>query len=141
MIDNLRVLDAPTRLLNLALARWDGSECGFVKIENSPIRAIANSVRLDLNSATQRFFKHRPQHFRFLGKITGRFGRVTVRPEQRCPARAKRSIENHLDRALGEVMIEGVDCRSFTQKVLRIFAGAINTVDEPDFRVAGGESP
>ena len=45
----------------------------------------------------------------------------------------------HFDRALGEMVIERVDSRSFAQEILRILAGTVDGVDESNFRFASLE--
>ena len=112
-IDNLRVFNSPPRFLNLPLVRRHRFERAFVKIENHPIGAIANCVCLDLNASTQCFLKHRFQLFRFFGEVTGSLGRIAVRLEQRRAARTERAVENHFDRALGEMVIKRVERDSF----------------------------
>ena len=85
-IDNLRVLNSPARFFDFSLIRRHRFECGFVKIENLSVRAIADCVRLNLDPATQRLFEHWPQLFRFFSEIAGSFGRIVIWLQQRRAA-------------------------------------------------------
>src|SRR5436305_759604 len=75
-------------------------KCSFIKIENRAVRAIPDRMRLDLESATQRFFEHWTQLLRFFGEITRSFRRIIVRLKQRRAARTESAVENNFDRAL-----------------------------------------
>ena len=119
-IDNLRVLDSPARFANFSLVRRHGFERLFVKIENQSVGPVADRVCFHLDAAAQRFFEHRSKVFGFLPEKTGSFGRVAVRLQQSRAARAERAVENHFDRALGEMVIERVDGGSFAQEILRV---------------------
>src|SRR5882762_4387336 len=60
-IKDLGVLDSPSRLSNRAILDGNTRKCLFVKIKHDPISAIANRVRLDLNTAFQRLREDRVQ--------------------------------------------------------------------------------
>src|SRR5439155_25353189 len=104
----------PARLANFSRVRRHSFERLFVKIEDQPVRTVAYCMCLDLNAAAKRFFKHRLQFFRLLGQITGSIRRIGVRFEQGSAARTERSVEDHFDRALREMMVERVNGCSFT---------------------------
>src|SRR5205807_4673329 len=93
-------------------------------------------VRLDLKSASQRFFKHRSQLFGLLGEVTGSVRRVVVRFQQRCAARTERAVEDHFDRTLREMMIEGVEGDAFLQEIIRVVARTVNAIGETNLRFA-----
>ena len=92
-----------------------------------------------LDAAAQRLFEHWSKVFRFLPEKTGGFGRVAVRLQQSCAARAKGAVEKHFDRALGKMVIERVDDGSFAQEILRVLAGTVDGVDESTFDFASSE--
>src|SRR5207237_9436960 len=159
-IENLRVLDAPTRLANFALVKRNSFECILVKIENCAVRPIADGMRLDLDTATKRFLEHWFQIRFLLGEKSRGVRRITVRFQQRRATGAERAVENYFDCTLREMMIVGVDCRKTgvspvmddgplacrtgetpvchdsrgrlsSKQRLGIFAGSVNRVDKP----------
>ena len=125
------MLDAPARLANFALVKRNSFECILVKIENCAVRPIADGVRLDLDTAAKRFLEDWFQIRFLLGEKSRGVRRITIRFQQRRATGAERAVENHFDCTLREMMIVGVDCRSFPQELLNIFAGPVNGVDKP----------
>ncbi len=66
--DDLRVLDSPARLANLALFGRHRLHRFFVPIENRSIRSIAYRVSLNLNPFSQSFLEHRHDDFFLLSE-------------------------------------------------------------------------
>ena len=131
------MFDSPARFFSdFPLFRRNRFQCLLVKIENHAISAITDCVRFDLYPAAQRFLEHRLELVWFLREIAGRFGRVAVRFQQRGSTRTQRPVKNNFDCTLCESVIEFIDCRSFFQKSLRIFARSVNRIDESNFRCA-----
>ena len=56
--DDLRVFDTPARFLDFALVGGHALKRLLVKIQNLPVRAIANGMRPNLHALAQRFLKH-----------------------------------------------------------------------------------
>src|ERR1043166_2787477 len=132
-IDNLRMLHSPPRLFDWSLIRRDCFEGRFVRIENRPVRSIADRVCLNLKTAPQRLLEHWLQLFRLFGEVAGSLRGVAVRFEQCGPARTKRTVEHNFNRALSEMVIERINGRAFFQKILRVFTWTVNAIHETDF--------
>ena len=81
----LRVLDPPAWLSHLPLVRRDGLQGCFIQVENSPVRAISDRVRLHLNAVTQSFLKNHAQVLFFARQKTGRV-RVRILLQERGAA-------------------------------------------------------
>src|SRR4030095_11111342 len=96
-------------------------------------------MRFDLDAAAQRFFEQRTQLLGLLGEKTRRVRRIVIRLQQCSAARAERAVENDVDRALREMVIERVDCRPSSQEILCIFARTVNGVEKSDFYFPIGE--
>src|ERR1051325_935442 len=126
------MLHSPPRLFDWSLIRRDCFERRFVKIENRPVRSIADRVCLNLKTAPQRLLEHWLQLFRLFGEVAGSLRGVAVRFEQCGPARTKRTVEHNFNRSLGEMMIERINGRAFSQKVLGVFARTVNAIHETD---------
>ena len=82
-IHDLRVLDAPARIGDLALIRRHGIQRFLVLIKYEAIATIPDGMRLTLNAFAQSFFQHGQQIFFLDGQEAGSVGRVRIRREQR----------------------------------------------------------
>src|SRR5258706_4107307 len=88
-IHDLRVLDAPARICDLALIRRDSFQSLLVLVENEAITSIADSVRLTLNAFAQSFLEHGQEIFFLDGQTAGSVGSIWIKLEQCRAARTE----------------------------------------------------
>src|SRR5882724_2088382 len=103
-IHNLRMLDAPARIGNLALRRRNGFQSFLVLVENKAITPVADCMRFTLNAFSQSLFEYWQEIFFFDGQEAGCFGSVGIRFEQGRAARTKRAVRIKLQRAHGQAI-------------------------------------
>src|ERR1051325_1376403 len=120
------MLDAPAWLGNFTFARRHGFECPFVLVEYETIRAIADRMRLDLNSLAQCVDQHRSRLFRFHGQETGCVGRVRVWTKQRGATRTQRAIRDNFYRPQIEAILERADRWSFLEQTRGVWSWPVN---------------
>src|SRR4029078_5455366 len=92
------MLDAPTWLLNLPLRLRHRVHRLLILIENESIAAIADGVRLDLYSLSQRLLQQRLQIFFLNCQESGGVRLVGIRLQQGRAARTERAVSVKFER-------------------------------------------
>src|SRR5262245_24052257 len=120
------MLDSPTRLRNFSLRRRHGLECRFILVEYETIRAIADRMRLDLNTLAQSLDQHRSQFFCFHCQESGSVGRVGVRTKQCRATRTECAIGNNLYRPEVKTILKSADGWTFVEQTRGVWSWSIN---------------
>src|ERR1051325_7192875 len=116
------MLDAPTRLLNFPFRLRYRVHGLLILIENETIAAVADGVRLNLNSFSQCLSQQRLQIFFLDRQEPGGVRLVGIRLQQRGTARTERAVGIKLQRTHCQMIIVSADDWAIAEQPLRLRA-------------------